>query len=350
MKFCNKCGENLIPGTKFCKKCGNKIDLSAVEFENSKTFTNEEKSFEPIEDSKPIEYSKPTENPRPVDDYKPTENFKEKDNKPTPKKKKIKKILFIVVPITLVIIAIGSFLYFKKDTLLYNYYYNKASKQNSTNAKLEDYNKALKYSYSDEIIEDIYNLFKDDSYFESEINSIPNLNNDDKSKLITKICLYKADNYFNSKDYTSALNSLELASKYGYDITTYPNYEAIKNSLDESNDVPDNLDPKYSFKNNNPSADPKDIYKYSDDYVIYDSNYRYLTKSELNEYNKEALALIRNEIFARYGYVFQTEPFKSYFNSKDWYHPNPSFKGEESELNEYERANINLILEMEKNR
>ncbi|WP_241428102.1 YARHG domain-containing protein [Clostridium sp. DJ247] len=32
--------------------------------------------------------------------------------------------------------------------------------------------------------------------------------------------------------------------------------------------------------------------------------------------SKEELALVRNEIFARHGYVFQTDPYKSYFNGK----------------------------------
>ena len=41
--------------------------------------------------------------------------------------------------------------------------------------------------------------------------------------------------------------------------------------------------------------------------------------------NEELLSYIRNEIYARHGYIFKTEPYKSYFESKTWYLPNPNF-------------------------
>ena len=87
---------------------------------------------------------------------------------------------------------------------------------------------------------------------------------------------------------------------------------------------------------------------YSDaDYVIEDSNTRYLTEEDLSNYTKAELGLIRNEIFARYGYVFTTEPYKTYFSSKNWYKPDERVEANTELLNEVEKANIELIQSME---
>lgn len=41
------------------------------------------------------------------------------------------------------------------------------------------------------------------------------------------------------------------------------------------------------------------------------------------------------------------KPFVSYFNSKSWYTKNPSFKGDNKELNKYELYNVNLLKKLE---
>lgn len=35
----------------------------------------------------------------------------------------------------------------------------------------------------------------------------------------------------------------------------------------------------------------------------------------------DELALIRNEVFVRYGSIFDTEFYQTYFGLKSWYHP-----------------------------
>lgn len=88
----------------------------------------------------------------------------------------------------------------------------------------------------------------------------------------------------------------------------------------------------------------------SEEYFISDSNSRYLTVSELESYSDIDLGYIRNEIFARYGYIFENEKYSDYFNSKSWYTPDSSFSGDEEELNDYEIANIKLIKSLESTR
>ena len=86
----------------------------------------------------------------------------------------------------------------------------------------------------------------------------------------------------------------------------------------------------------------------SEDYLLANSNRRYLKEEDLIEYSKEELGFIRNEIFARHGYIFGKNKYKSYFEAQQWYTPNPDFKGNSEELNKYEVHNIKLILRLEK--
>jgi hypothetical protein len=84
----------------------------------------------------------------------------------------------------------------------------------------------------------------------------------------------------------------------------------------------------------------------SDNYIFPKSKSEKLLDSDLSSISKENLALARNEIFARHGLIFQTEPYKSYFQGKSWYKPNSNFK--DRELNDIEKYNIELILKHEK--
>lgn len=51
------------------------------------------------------------------------------------------------------------------------------------------------------------------------------------------------------------------------------------------------------------------------------SSFEYLSEEELKAKTKEELRLLRNEIFARKGYVFKSEDLSTYFKTKTWYKP-----------------------------
>lgn len=81
-------------------------------------------------------------------------------------------------------------------------------------------------------------------------------------------------------------------------------------------------------------------------YIFKESNKKYLTDNDIKNLSKDTLALMRNEIFARNGYIFKEEPYKSYFESKTWYRgTKDTVSG--SELNMYEIENIKLIKKYE---
>ena len=48
---------------------------------------------------------------------------------------------------------------------------------------------------------------------------------------------------------------------------------------------------------------------------------RKLTYDDVSRLNKFELKIMRNEIFARYGYIFKTQDMKNHFSTQRWYQP-----------------------------
>ena len=78
------------------------------------------------------------------------------------------------------------------------------------------------------------------------------------------------------------------------------------------------------------------------DFILPDSDKRLLTEEDLAGLWRNTLTYARNEIYARHGYIFQSEELNDYFNSMLWYEPDPSDDG--SNLSEIEKQNAEFIL------
>ena len=84
------------------------------------------------------------------------------------------------------------------------------------------------------------------------------------------------------------------------------------------------------------------------DYIFADSNSRYLTDEELSGLSLQELCYAKNEIYARRGYIFQSEELRDYFGAKEWYNGTiPSEQFSASIFNEYEAANVQLLQQYE---
>ena len=84
------------------------------------------------------------------------------------------------------------------------------------------------------------------------------------------------------------------------------------------------------------------------DYIIWDSNIRYLTDAEVSAFSLQQLNYARNEIYARRGYIFQSQELRDYFGSKYWYYGTiPASQFTASVFNSYEQANIELLKKYE---
>ena len=77
------------------------------------------------------------------------------------------------------------------------------------------------------------------------------------------------------------------------------------------------------------------------DYIFWDSNNRYLTDADVAGLSLQQLNYARNEIYARRGYIFQSQELRNYFESKHWYYGTiASGQFSTSVFNEYEQANV----------
>lgn len=89
-----------------------------------------------------------------------------------------------------------------------------------------------------------------------------------------------------------------------------------------------------------PQADP--------DYIIADSNSRYLTNADVQNLSIKQINYAKNEIYARKGRKFQSKELQDYFNSKSWYHGTVEPDAfTTSCFNEYEIANAEFLSKTE---
>ncbi len=82
-------------------------------------------------------------------------------------------------------------------------------------------------------------------------------------------------------------------------------------------------------------------------YVIADSSSRLISKQELYGMTEHEVCIARNELYARHGYIFQTEQYNEYFKNFSWYHPTTTTLPTLSEI-ESENAKIIAAYESEK--
>ena len=85
------------------------------------------------------------------------------------------------------------------------------------------------------------------------------------------------------------------------------------------------------------------------DYMLAESNTRLLTEEDLADMGKSELMIARNEMYARYGYIFADADLTTYFSEKAWYEPTVATDAfSEEQFNEFETANTSFITNYEK--
>lgn len=67
-----------------------------------------------------------------------------------------------------------------------------------------------------------------------------------------------------------------------------------------------------------------------------------ISTADLDRLTRDEIDIIRNELFARHGYVFTTDEWADFFDDYDWYVPDPSFN--ESGFSKLEKQNIDTIV------
>jgi hypothetical protein len=138
---------------------------------------------------------------------------------------------------------------------------------------------------------------------------------------------------------TKTLTGLELAPMKCYDYSSESEYNGDWTSNDDCYMKIDNTKPKITLTRiaETRSDLPAGRFPLTSKQVM--------TLTELLEYagspNLPNLKIMRNEIFARYGYKFKTKDMADYFGAQSWY--KPQYDDVTSKLTEIERINIDLI-------
>jgi hypothetical protein len=79
---------------------------------------------------------------------------------------------------------------------------------------------------------------------------------------------------------------------------------------------------------------------------------RFIRPADLDPLSPKELELMRNEIYARHGWIFRRPDLRNYFESQPWYRPrsdNAYYSNQqvEAELSPIERRNLQIIISRE---
>ena len=90
------------------------------------------------------------------------------------------------------------------------------------------------------------------------------------------------------------------------------------------------------------SSIPEHLYKIENYLTPAD---RVVTPAELAGWSKAELRVMRNEVFARHGRIFQSADLQDYFSKKAWYRENASYS--DDLLTAVDKENVRIIQEHE---
>lgn len=86
----------------------------------------------------------------------------------------------------------------------------------------------------------------------------------------------------------------------------------------------------------------------NEDYIIPDSDSRYLTEEDIEDLSLQEINYAKNEIYARYNRKFDSEELQEYFDSKSWYDGTVEpAEFDTSIFNKYEKQNTQFLHEEE---
>lgn len=119
----------------------------------------------------------------------------------------------------------------------------------------------------------------------------------------------------------------------------------VEKKSNESDNNSQTTQPSYQENNSTNSQNnkeintPKEQSKSSCKYQ--QASEKILTSTDVSNLTKTELKIMRNEIYARHGYIFKTSDLKLYFESQSWY--TPRYSDVTSLLTSLEKSNIEFI-------
>lgn len=143
--------------------------------------------------------------------------------------------------------------------------------------------------------------------------------------------------------YPSISTMILIRNDYGNTLGTYRTQSSLAETGTESG----------TAANGEQAASPTETEAAQGDYILPDSNSRYLTEADLEALTPQQICYAKNEIYARHGRKFQSSELTAYFNSQPWYQGTiePEDFTEDTVnmlFNEYEKVNVRFISDWEK--
>lgn len=203
-----------------------------------------------------------------------------------------------------------------------------------------------------ENIDYIEYLWVDDNYKLSDVSGFSNLKSADdiyirNNKGIQDLTGFKNLQRVNEEfdihncSKLTSLNGLENLMFVGEQIDITGNKKLIDYGALQEDFLKTMTNKQLSFSNNRYRPNMNQL-------LIHDKlDKKVIPESYLNPKNRWWLSLLRNEVFARKGFVFGKEELTNHFTEQGWYIPNDSI---EIVLNDIEEENIRLIKKYEKAR
>ena len=325
--FCTQCGKEFEEENLFCPFCGAPVEDVEAEI---KGLTPEEAaewraSERDREEEKLVETPKST---RTAKKTKKAKGAKEKKKQPEQARKSSKKGVLIAVIIAIVFVGggVGGYFFYQAhqsveidlcDLMTEPEFEGDNGKGSIANSVIVDEDK----------IDDVVEQFKNEEK-QSEVKGFlstvaytvtpaDGLKNGDKIKII-------------------ATYNEELEKVLKLDLTGRETTITVKG-----------LNQSHSSSSNNSTSlyeDSASWEAYTEDFIFPYSSDEYLNESDVSAYSKKDIQWAINEIYARHGYIFDMEPYQSYFSNCPWYTPKYTRdQFDSSWLNTYESANIKFL-------
>ncbi|WDF47400.1 YARHG domain-containing protein [Chryseobacterium sp. KACC 21268] len=156
---------------------------------------------------------------------------------------------------------------------------------------------------------------------------------------------------FNKSSVKSPEKTLKLTRKeFAYN----PNFMLSKDNSEENDyenpvDWNDGKAKKNTYVNNEGETQISELTFYrsaSDSVFKINASKQKLTEKDLKNLRKLDLQIIRNTVFARHGYSFKKETYRSFFENADWYVPVSN--NVDADLTPLEKENVALLARFEK--
>jgi hypothetical protein len=117
--------------------------------------------------------------------------------------------------------------------------------------------------------------------------------------------------------------------------------EKVENSITTTSTFPKSQTSDITIKNPENNKEESTVTTDSD---LQTSEYL-LTENDLKGLSKAELRILRNEIYARHGYIFKSEDLREYFSQQPWY--SPRYNDVSDKLTAVEKKNVEFIKQHE---